>query len=125
MAHDTKNFKVNEFACKCGCGFNIIDQKTMDMAQKIRAKLDMPVHVNSGCRCEKHNARVGGVKGSQHTLGKAADLSCSLGVKRMLKAIKELYASGELEELRYCKEYNTFIHVDCGKKRKSIWDLKS
>ena len=56
MAKDTQHFKVSEFTCKCGCGFNNIDQRVINMAETIRKALGVPVHVNSGCRCEKHNA---------------------------------------------------------------------
>ena len=45
MAKDTKNFKVSEFTCKCGCGLNIIDQRVMNMAQTIRDALGVPVRV--------------------------------------------------------------------------------
>ena len=75
MANNTNNFKVSEFACKC-CGENHIDQRVLDMAQVIRDELGVPVRVNSGYRCDEHNRRVGGVKGSKHTKGLAADLSC-------------------------------------------------
>ena len=125
MANDTKNFKVSEFACKCGCGFNIIDQRVINMAQAIREELGVPVKVNSGCRCEKHNARVGGVKGSKHTKGLAADLSCSMGSDVMFQAVKRLYTQGKLPALDYCIKYKTFIHIDCGGKRKSMWEVRS
>ena len=77
MAHNTKNFKVSEFTCHCGCGYNNIDQRVIDMAQTIRDDLGVPVYVGSGCRCAKRNAAVGGVKSSRHMLGLAADLNCS------------------------------------------------
>ena len=125
MATDTKNFKVSEFACKCGCGFNIIDQRVINMAQIIREALGVPVHVNSGCRCEKHNAKVGGVKGSVHTKGKATDLSCSLGAQKMFETAKKLKAEGKLPDLDYCIRYKTFIHIDCGGKRKTLWEVRA
>ena len=61
MTVDTKNFKVSEFACK-HCGANKIDQRVLNMAQELRDYLGVPVKVNSGYRCEVHNAKVGGVK---------------------------------------------------------------
>ena len=122
MAKDTKNFKVSEFACKCGCGKSDIDQRVMNMAQVIRDELGVPVNVNSGCRCEKHNAKVGGVKNSKHVLGKAADLSCSKGAKVMFDTVKKLHAEGKLPDLDYCIRYKTFIHIDCGGKRNNRWD---
>ena len=125
MATDTKNFKVSEFACKCGCGFNKIDQRVMNMAQTIRDELGVPVRVNSGCRCEKHNASVGGVKGSKHTKGFAADLSCSLGSVKMFETVKKLHSEGKLPDLDYCIRYKNFIHIDCGGLRISLWEVRA
>lgn len=125
MAKDTKNFRVSEFACKCGCGKDDIDQRVMDMAQVIRDELGVPVKVNSGCRCPGHNAKVSGVKGSKHTKGLAADLSCSLGSAKMFEAVKKLHAEGKLPALDYCIKYKTFIHIDCGGKRKSLWEVRA
>ena len=137
MANDTKNFKVSEFSCKCGCGFDDIDQRVINMAQTIRDALGVPVHVNSGCRCEKHNANVGGVrkkydkagnllsKGSNHMYGLAADLSCSLGAVKMFETIKKLHSEGKLPDLDYCIRYKSFIHIDCGGKRKSLWEIRA
>ncbi len=121
MAEDTKNFKVAEFACKCGCG-NKIDQRVLDMAQTIREALGVPVRVNSGYRCATHNAKVGGVKGSKHILGLAADLSCSLGSAKMFETVKQLKAEGKLPDLDYCRKYRSWIHIDCGGKRRNMWE---
>ena len=137
MATDTKNFKVSEFTCHCGCGANKIDQRVIDMAQTIRDALGVPVHVNSGYRCEAHNTRVGGAKkkydkngkliskGSKHMYGLAADLSCSLGAVKMFETVKKLKAEGKLPDLDYCIRYKTFIHVDCGGKRKHMWEVRA
>lgn len=125
MAKDTKNFRVDEFACHCGCGYNVIDQKVIDMAQVIRDALGVPVRVNSGCRCEENNRRAGGVKNSKHRLGKAADLSCSLGAKVMFDTVKKLHAEGKLPELDYCIRYKWGIHIDCGGKRKNLWEVRA
>ena len=125
MALNTTNFNVSEFACKCGCNFNIIDQRIINMAQTIRDTLGVPVRVNSGCRCEKHNANVGGVKGSKHTKGLAADLSCSLGAAKMFDTVKKLHAQGKLQDLDYCIRYKNFIHIDCGGKRKHLWEVRA
>lgn len=125
LPRDTEHFKVSEFACKCGCGHNPIDQRVIDMAETIRQALGVPVRVNSGCRCEKHNAKSGGVKGSKHVLGKAADLSCSLGAVKMFETVKRLHTEGKLPELDYCIRYKTFIHIDCGGKRKSLWEIRA
>ena len=125
MANNTNNFNVNEFSCKCGCGFNCIDQRVINMAQTIRDALGVPVRVNSGCRCDKHNAKVGGVKGSKHTKGLAADLSCELGSVKMFDTVKKLQAEGKLLDLDYCIRYKWGIHIDCGGKRKSLWEVRA
>jgi len=125
MANDTKNFKVSEFVCRCGCdneGKNV-QQSLIDMCQKIRDEAGIPIRINSGYRCPAHNAKVNGAKGSQHILGVAADLSCSKGAKFLLGVIQKLYSEGKLPELQFCKEYKTWIHVDCGKKRNNIFQL--
>ena len=126
MAKNTEHFKVSEFTCKCGCGYNVIDQRVIDMAETIRQELGVPVRVNSGCRCEKHNKAVGGTKGSFHVKGKAADLSCSLGALKMFEAVKKLKDEGKLPDLEYCILYRgrNFIHIDCGKKRKNLYEIR-
>ncbi len=125
MATNTEHFNVSEFACKCGCGKNDIDQRVMDMAETIRLALGVPVKVNSGCRCEKRNKACGGVKGSRHTKGLAADLSCSLGSAKMFETVKKLHAEGKLPALDYCIKYKTFVHIDCGGKRKNLWEVRA
>ncbi len=97
------------------------------MAQIIRDELGVPVKVNSGYRCEKHNARVGGVKGSFHTKGTAADLSSSIGADKMFMAVQKLWHDGKLPELDYCIYYakKNFIHIDCGRKRKNTFEVRA
>lgn len=126
MAQDTKNFKVSEFTCKCGCGYNVIDQRVMDMAQKVRDEMGCAVRINSGCRCEKRNAAVGGVKGSKHVKGLAADLSCEKGGFALLLAVHKLFVLGQLPELSYCIYYvrQNFVHIDCGEKRSKYFEIR-
>lgn len=127
MATDTEHFKVSEFTCKCGCKTNNIDQRVINMAETIRKALGVPVIVKSGCRCEQNNARQGGVKGSFHIYGKAADLACSLGAVKMYETVRKLKADGKLPDLQYCILYKrkNIIHIDCGKKRHSFWEVRA
>ena len=113
MPVDTKNFKVSEFACKC-CSKNNIQQQVIDMCQKIRYELNMPININSGYRCPKHNAKVSKAKSSRHMLGRAADLSSSGGALSILLAVHKLFLDGKLPELGYCIYYpnRNFVHVD-------------
>ena len=125
MANNTTHFKVQEFACKCGCGKDDIDQRVIDMAEVIRMALGVPVKVNSGCRCDNHNKKVGGVKNSKHTKGLAADLSCELGAVKMFDTVKKLHSEGKLPQLDYCIRYKSFIHIDCGGKRNHLWEIRN
>ena len=77
-------FKKSEFKCKCGRYCNgypaEIDLGMVSIADAVRARLGVPVTVNSGLRCRQHNANVGGATNSQHLYGTAADLGCPSGV---------------------------------------------
>lgn len=73
----SKNFKVSEFDCKCKdstCDEVLIDTRLVEILQQIRDHFGVSVHVNSGYRCEDHNATVGGSKTSHHMRGMAADI---------------------------------------------------
>ena len=119
MLLPTKNFNISEFACK-HCGENQTRQQVIDLAQKIRDFVGVPVRINSGYRCPFHNKRVGGVSNSYHVQGLAADLSCSLGAVSLFTAIRRLYELGAIPELSFCLLYRkrNFVHVDIGKTRK-------
>jgi uncharacterized protein YcbK (DUF882 family) len=67
-------FGRHEFACKCGCGFDVVDVELLAVLEYVRDHFERrPVIITSGCRCEMHNKTVGGSPRSQHLLGKAAD----------------------------------------------------
>lgn len=74
MTRLSPHFQRREFACRCGCGFDTVDRQTLDVIERIRAHFGKPITITSGCRCTAHNARVGGARNSQHTLGRAADI---------------------------------------------------
>ena len=88
MGDLTKNLSRHEFECKCGCGYNVVDWDLPDVIQDVvnhfqDIHIDKVLHVkiNSGTRCAKHNAFVGGkpesdlipFSGSMHLYGMAAD----------------------------------------------------
>lgn len=110
-----KHFKKSEFACKCGCGFDNIDLKLVNLLEQIRSHFgDKPVHVTSGCRCASHNKAVGGVQGSRHVLGKAADIYIdNVSATDLLQYCKTLVANGQA---RYTytnnSNMNGVVHID-------------
>lgn len=110
-----KWFSMNEFECHCGCRMpdsakaNIVAlvEQVLDPA---RERYGKPVCVNSGYRCARHNAAIGGVANSQHMRGEAADICCGDN-ERLAKIIKE---NGRYDQLiRYMGPGGKirFIHV--------------
>ena len=52
-----KNFKLDEFKCKCGkCDPILVDEALVVWLQKIRDHFGKSVNINSAYRCEAHNA---------------------------------------------------------------------
>ena len=105
-----KYFKPEEFKCRCGCGFCDPTPLLLDVLDKIRKNVGRPINVTSGCRCETHNKRVGGVKDSNHTKGYAADIQCrGVAASRFWRIIRDMYSAGELPELAGLGRYDTFV----------------
>lgn len=133
---DTTNFKISEFKCKC-C--NKIPDKPevadhIKRLQAIRGYCNRIMKVNSGYRCEKYNAAVGGVKGSQHVQGIASDIAIpaeiiSAGAARKDEWLRNMRT--KWHEL--CRAdglgggvgfYDTFIHLD-SRKVQSDFDYRT
>ena len=75
----TNNFSRWEFACKDLCGLDCPDRAFVDHLQAFRNHVGVPVHVNSGCRCEAYQKDMlrRGYKpspNSKHLLSLAADI---------------------------------------------------
>lgn len=54
---------------------NSLTKLAENVLAPLREAFGMPIYVNSGYRCAALNAAVGGVKGSQHIRGEAADIT--------------------------------------------------
>ena len=73
--HVSAHFKIREFAQKDGrCDKIIIDSELIEVLEDVREHFKAPVIITSGYRTPEYNAKVGGVKNSQHTKGTAADI---------------------------------------------------
>lgn len=68
-----KNFTINDFTCKCGCGGMLYTPRLVSMLDRISDHFQRDIVITSGFRCESHNKKVGGVKDSLHTTGQAVD----------------------------------------------------
>ena len=119
-------FSDKELSCKqlsskgnCGCGgeclINIDARKKLN---KFRSIVGVPFSPNSAYRCPIHNANIGGVKNSQHVLGKAFDIPIKgkMTRKTIHKVAKEAGFTG-------FGDYNSFVHIDIGRKR--YWDNRT
>ncbi len=103
------NFSAVEMACR-HCAEQYYWPEFMDKLQQARTMLGRPFLIHSAHRCALHNARVGGAPLSQH-LKLAVDIG--------------LYGHNPSLLHRACLQagfrgfgfYQTFIHVDLGRKR--------
>jgi hypothetical protein len=69
----SKFVALGEVSCKCGCG-SIPTKEMLNKFDEIRFQYGEPIHITSGARCEKHNAKIGGAKNSNHCKGLAIDV---------------------------------------------------
>lgn len=104
------NFSYVEFRCKDGGAFPEcrriwVLRGHVRRLEAYRAKVETPVRVVSGCRCKRHNARVGGSTSSQHMFGTASDIQGLLTVPQRKRL--ELFAG-----LGFKGSTGKVIHVD-------------
>ena len=115
------NFKSTEFDChgsSC-CSKTLVDDKLVEYLQKIRDHFGKPVNVSSAYRCATHNKNVGGVTGSRHMKGQAADIYIT-GVKPA-EIAKYAESIGILGIGLYETDKDGhFVHVDT-RTTKSFW----
>lgn len=125
-------FDRQEFECRCGCGYAVVDARLLEMLTAYRVYFDAPMIITSGARCLAHNAKVGGAApkldadhkpiwgtGSQHLWGMAADIVVSGVSPHTVYTViaSAMDADGGWGGLG---EYREFTHVDV-RKKKSRW----
>lgn len=116
------HFRPEEFRCRCCGGLPRLARANIEtlveeVLDPTREKLGLPIVVNSGYRCPKHNLAVGGVRGSQHMKGEAADIvpvnsekgKVKSGLARLVEVIRE---NGKFDQMIV---YPGFVHV-CWKR---------
>lgn len=87
--------------------YKLMDVDFLNMLAEAREIANTPFKITSGYRTESHNEKVGGVIGSSHTLGHAADIYAPLSTQkfRMMEALIEV----GFTRIGVSKN---FIHVD-------------
>lgn len=124
MAKITKNFSLEEFKCKDGSDIpNSALLNIVELARNLevlRTAINKPITITSGYRSPKYNAKIGGVKDSQHLRGTAADIRVSgMTPKEVGLVIEGLIESGKMKE-GGIGVYPTFTHYDI-RNRKARW----
>lgn len=121
---DIRYFCREEFRCQCGgkycSGFPAeMAEETVRMADEIRRRAGVPLNVNSGVRCKRHNAdpNVGGVWNSLHLTGQAIDLAPiggNISVARLQEVAEEVQTE-KLPNRGGLGRYDWGVHIDNGK----------
>ena len=116
MAKSSKYFSEEELMCHCGCGQCEMDPDFLVTMDHVREIAGIPIYVNSGFRCPKHDNEIRGE--GNHTQGKAIDAKALDGVARM-RIVEAMIAAG-IKRIGIAK---TFIHGDsCSDKpQEVIW----
>ena len=83
----------------------------LDRLDVVRSRFGRPLNLLSAYRSPYHNARVGGAPMSRHLVGDAGDLAV-VGLDKEL--IERLAREEGFRGFGY---YNTFLHVDLGRRR--------
>ena len=124
----TDNFSKSEFNCKCGCEMpnDVLDNIKLlaVQLQTIREYVGQPIKINSAYRCKLHNSIIGGVKTSQHILGKASDITINTFTPDEVVDVIENLLVNEMLGSFYIGglgRYNTFTHLDI-RDYKARWD---
>lgn len=117
----SEHFTVSEFICHGSgcCTEGKVDKKLVEILQNIRDHFGKPVYISSAYRCPAWNKKVGGVSGSYHLYGQAADIK----VRDIAPAEVAKYAEsiGVLGIGLYETDADGhFVHVDT-RTSKSYW----
>ena len=130
MGTISKNFDWKEFTkSDTATRLHIINEvTTWEVRDNIKALVDnilqplrdawgQPLFINSGYRCLKLNAAVGGVPTSQHVMGMAADVGCSNPYELAKLAVK---LKLDFDQLIVYPTFVHFSHDKDGRNRGQI-----
>jgi uncharacterized protein YcbK (DUF882 family) len=116
----TEHFSLSEFTCRCGCGETSIDLRLAQALEEIRARIGLPITIDSGFRCAKRNKAVGGAADSRNLIGQAADCSGDFSLDAFrAAALESKYINGIGVDRQ-----RGFIHIDVRKGPLVEWAYK-
>ncbi len=99
-------------------------QLCVHVLQPLRDSMGRAIFVNSGYRCPRVNALVGGAKASQHLTGQAADIEAGhISIEDLYQRIK----NSDLPFDQLIQEFDQWVHVSynpAGNRRQSLRAVK-
>lgn len=107
------NFSREEFACRCGCGFDTVDAELLEVLKQVRVHFNAVVRITSGCRCKERNHGEGGSPKSQHLYGRAADIQ----VEDVKPAEVAAYLETLIPDCGGIGIYSVWVHIDTREQR--------
>lgn len=113
----TEHFSDKSLSCPC-CGESKMSPDFMEALEAFRVEYGEPIILNSAYRCPDHNLAVGGVAGSYHVLGRAADLSAPT-VKQRMKFMELAKRHGLLG----VGLGHNFVHLD-NRTKSTFWTYR-
>lgn len=96
--------------CPDGCGLKL-QPKVIEFLEWLEKFVGKEMTVNSGARCPKYNAIVGGGKNSAHQLGLAVDIDLNDSSNFRYLVYKGIFKY----EIKRIGQGKTFVHVDFAK----------
>jgi uncharacterized protein YcbK (DUF882 family) len=128
MSLESPFFERDEFACECGCGFDVADSELLDVLEGLRHEFGKPVIITGGNRCISHNEKVQKEANenykpfsskSQHIFGKAVDFK----IEDVHEDKVARYLENEYPNTYGIGRYNGRTHIDV-RKNKARWDKR-
>lgn len=88
-----------------------LEELCKTVLEPLRLAIGKPIKVTSGYRSPRHNAKIGGTKGSMHCLGIAADIHVPGTLQDQIKIARILYANPNVGGIGLYAT-KTILHVD-------------
>jgi hypothetical protein len=108
-----------ELQCRCGCGRYNYDDLFLIRLTAFRITYGKALLVTSGCRCIKHNKKVGGVETSLHQCETKKASAIDVSGFDLSKVFNEACSSGLFNEVEWHKNDNKFfVHLGYDKNQK-------
>lgn len=126
----TPHFSLDEFHCKDGTQYpkKWIRSYLKPLCSELEIIREFfgnkPIKITSGYRTPIYNRKVGGVRNSQHILGKAADIKIKgIPARRVAKGIRQLINNKKLK-IKGLGSYASFTHIDLRETAKLVYWIR-